>query len=526
MDPVMQVGLQALEKLNGKNYLHFDFPLTENEREQLVSDISTGNIIHHRYLPFISFEIRFRIFRAKEKKTVPKSRKIMLPSHHDALTYRYYGKALNRIYSDYAISHHINDVAVAYRESQPGVHLSNISIAKEVFDYTTSFSKSWIIKGDFHHFFDTLDHQHLAANLRKVFGIDMPKDWSKMLRSITQYQSISRKTLERQLHLARVKVAYRSNGQKKPKVRAYVSNLKELGQLIRNKQIRFSGKNHVGIPQGTAVSAVLANVYMIDFDEWLMKRCEEFGGLYRRYSDDFIIVLSNNQLDKTFVENFMSEIIRKSQDLLHLEIEPKKTKLYSYEQNSHEVTLFYDYGTGETKPGKIDYLGFVFDGVSVSMRPKSIYKFIYRGRREVGKYITLGRSYDLVRQGLTESDIILNKVVPKYVLSSTGYRKGYVAPNIHQVLQYLGRLQEIRQMKPGTLHSVHKGVTIRYLSGEVKKPRSSMLGYALRAQEAFEVGNPKYRVVIRRQVLRQIRRNQRRLHQGRESYKLWKRFKL
>lgn len=35
----------------------------------------------------------------------------------------------------------------------------------------------------------------------------------------------------------------------------------------------------MGIPQGTAVSAVLANVYMIDFDEWLAKLCEKEGGL-------------------------------------------------------------------------------------------------------------------------------------------------------------------------------------------------------------------------------------------------------
>ena len=104
----------------------------------------------------------------------------MLPSHHDALMYRFYGQALNRLYSDYALSHHINDVAVAYRERHPGVHLSNITTAKEVFDRITALSKSWVIKGDFHHFFDTLSHRYLGTNLQKVFSGNLPKDWKKM----------------------------------------------------------------------------------------------------------------------------------------------------------------------------------------------------------------------------------------------------------------------------------------------------------------------------------------------------------
>ncbi|MDR7625857.1 hypothetical protein RF672_14975 (plasmid) [Lacticaseibacillus paracasei] len=338
MDSINQIGIHALEKLDGKNYLHFDFPLTENEREQLVSDFSSGNIIHHRYLPFISFEIRFHIYHTG-KRAESKSRKITLPSHHDALVYRYYGKVLNRLYSNYAIEQNFNEVAVAYREPQPSKPLSNITTAKEVFDYVTRFPKSWIIKGDFHHFFDNLNHQHLIENLHKVFGRDLPNDWKKMFRSITQYQSISRKTLERQLHVAQVKIAYRSQQSEGSRTRAYVNDLRELGELIKNKKIRLSGKNRVGIPQGTAVSAVLANVYMVDFDEWLVKCCKEFGGLYRRYSDDFILVLPQNQLSKASVRNFEAEIIERSQDILHLEIEPTKTKLYSYEQDRHAVIL-------------------------------------------------------------------------------------------------------------------------------------------------------------------------------------------
>lgn len=526
MNPIKLAGLNAVEKLDGKNYLHFDFPMTESERERLVSDISNGNIVHHRYLPFISFEIKFRVYHAKEKKVVPKSRKITLPSHHDAMVYRYYGHALNHLYSGYSINHHIDKVAVAYRERQPGVRLSNITTAKEVFDYVTSFDKSWIIKGDFHHFFDTLDHKCLADNLKKVFGEELPNDWIKMLRSITKYQAISRKTLESQLKDAHVERSYRLHQNTERSSRAYVKNLKELGTLVKSGRVRLSGKNNVGIPQGTAVSAALANVYMIDFDEWLVKRCEEFGGLYRRYSDDFILVMPRDQLSKASLQRLAKTIIIRSQVSLGLEIEPTKTKLYSYEKEKRAIMLLSGESTDKPRPSKIDYLGFIFDGVSVSMRPKSIYKFIYRGRRMLNKYITLGRAHNQFNDSVSESDIIKDKLIPKYAAHSGNDRKIYLSPNINQAFQMFGRLRQIRNITPEALRAVHKGVTIRYLSTEVRKPRSSMLGYAFRAQRIFEVGNPNYRVVIRRQVLRQIKRNQRRLHHARENYMRWKYYRL
>ncbi|MBS4972061.1 MAG: reverse transcriptase [Lacticaseibacillus rhamnosus] len=522
MDLVTQVGLRALERINGKDYLHFDFPVTESERKQLVSDIASGNIVHHRYLPFISFEIRFRIYHARQKSVQAKARRIMLPSHHDALMYRFYGQALNRLYSNYALSHHINDVAVAYRERHPGVHLSNITTAKEVFDRITALSKSWVIKGDFHHFFDTLSHRYLGTNLQKVFSGNLPKDWKKMFRAITQCQSISRKTLEKQLQTAHIKVAYRTHHSDQSNARAYVKNLQELGKLIQDKKIRLSGKNRVGIPQGTAVSAVLANVYMIDFDEWLAKLCKKEGGLYRRYSDDFIIVLPQKQFSEESVKTFAMGVIQRSKTELGLKIESTKTKLYSYDQDNHSVMLYPIQETGKQGSGRIDYLGFVFDGISVSMRSKSIYKFIYRGRRKVGKYVTLGRLYDQVKNGFSDSDIIQNQMAFKYNTRSKKSKKRPVVPNIYQTVQTLHRLQQIREMKYETLRAIHKGVTIRYLSAEVKNPRASMLAYASRAQQIFEVGQPKYRVVILRQVLRQIKHNQKKLHQGRHNYKHWR----
>ncbi len=116
-------------------------------------------------------------------------------------------------------------------------------------------------------------------------------------------------------------------------------------------------------------------------------------------------------------------VIQRSKTELGLKIESTKTKLYSYDQDNHSVMLYPIQETGKQRSGRIDYLGFVFDGISVSMRSKSIYKFIYRGRRKVGKYVTLGRLYDQVKNGFSDSDIIQNQMAFKYNTRSEKSKK-------------------------------------------------------------------------------------------------------
>ena len=47
----------------------------------------------------------------------------------------------------------------------------------------------------------------------------------------------------------------------------------------------------IGVPQGSPISATLANIYMLSADKQLHEYVTSFGGFYMRYSDDFMIVL-------------------------------------------------------------------------------------------------------------------------------------------------------------------------------------------------------------------------------------------
>jgi hypothetical protein len=121
-----------------------------------------------------------------------------------------------------------------------------------------------------------------------------------------------------------------------------------------------------GIPQGLPISAVLANVYMFDFDKKINEGISKVGGIYRRYSDDIIIVcpLSEGQKWKEYI---CSEIKK-----LKLTIESHKTNLFSFiplhDRNvcSHEIV-------GKKK--KLEYLGFSFDGNRILLKDAGLGKY-------------------------------------------------------------------------------------------------------------------------------------------------------
>ena len=55
-----EIGINAILNGKQKNYVHFDFPLSESEREKICMEIKNDSqevLIKHRYLPFISFNI-------------------------------------------------------------------------------------------------------------------------------------------------------------------------------------------------------------------------------------------------------------------------------------------------------------------------------------------------------------------------------------------------------------------------------------------------------------------------------------
>lgn len=121
------------------------------------------------------------------------------------------------------------------------------------------------------------------------------------------------------------------------------------------KSSYFNYESTLGVPQGLSISNILAQIYVLDFDNTILKR----KYFYRRYVDDILLI--NNTSFSTFrIDNFTTEI-----EKLDLNINKEKT-----EQNSLSILPF-------------NYLSYKISNSNISVAEKNVELFI---RRIAGKF--------------------------------------------------------------------------------------------------------------------------------------------
>ncbi|WP_141306176.1 reverse transcriptase/maturase family protein, partial [Sporolactobacillus inulinus] len=347
-----------------------------------------------------------------------------------------------------------------------------------VFDFLWKEKNAWIIKGDFSSFFDTLNHQLLLKTVKQVLlgdvDLKLQDDWYSILKFVTKYRTISKKEID---------ALYKPFHGK-----TYVDNRKKLGNYIKTGKLHLSSTNNKGIPQGTAISAVLANVYMIFFDEYVDRLVKSYGGFYRRYSDDFVIILPESKCDYACVNEIKSRIISKSENELFLDIETKKTKLLHFVKGERKI-----YKNNTSTATTFDYLGFEFNGKTVFLRSKTLYKFHYRGKKGI---ILLARN--LEERTIVESDHY-PRLRKKYLLRRI---KSKHIEKIKEGLDCAKKDSEAGQSIKG-----RRKATIMYLSSKPRKMKN-MLNYAVNAQKVFSIPisgcDSLYYVNIEKKIKKQI----------------------
>ncbi|HAR5810192.1 TPA: RNA-dependent DNA polymerase, partial [Staphylococcus pseudintermedius] len=157
--------------------------------------------------------------------------------------------------------------------------------------------------------------------------------------------------------------------------RSYFNNLKEFRTFQKNNKTKFN-KNDFGIPQGTAISAVFANIYALNFDLQMNQLAFSHSGMYRRYSDDFILIIPISSNINNYTE--IEVIIKNIAEECKINIKDEKTNTFLYSQHNL-INL------NNKSKQNMDYLGFNFDGKNVKMRNKSIYRF-YRNAKKLINY--------------------------------------------------------------------------------------------------------------------------------------------
>lgn len=350
-----------------KPYAHFDLRVSLSMPSIRKYVMDRTKIVTHSFYPFIHFEKKNSRYGKKGPK---KPRELYYCSHLDRCVYQRYAFLLNYQYNIWACENNIDDVAIAYRDN---LGKNNIDFAKDAFDAIRSFPQCFILVGDFTNFFDNLEHQYLKKMMCEVLGVErLPQDYFSVFKNITRFSSRDWKDI---VKAAGENIAERG-------VRKKINSKETLltkEQFQKNKKDIKKNISGVGVPQGSPVSAVLSNIYMIKFDKDIKRYVTSKGGIYMRYSDDFIIVLPYER--DAEIADFTSYIFSYVESMKGLiDLQKEKTSCYTYKD---EVIYEGD------QPSSINYLGFLFDGKSIRIRPRAITKYYYRMRR---KAHTIGRS--------------------------------------------------------------------------------------------------------------------------------------
>lgn len=387
-----------------RSYGHFDMPVGQ---AFTANAMSPAFVAKHSFSPLIHFEKKIRRYKSKLKKVVWKIRPIMFASHRDACILDYYASILsdrlNASYERDGISEHV----VAYR----ALGRANYHFAADALRFARDHKPCMVLAFDVTKFFDTLDHGRLKARLREILAVnELPADWFAVLKSVTRFRYVSLEEIHKHPDFAvRLKLKAR-------RPIATMAELKAAGiEIVPNAERR-------GIPQGTPISSVLANLYLRPFDLEMAAYAREVGGFYRRYSDDILFICREGDAREA------EDRIRRGLKQQLLEISEDKTERTSFDDGALKTA---------------QYLGFDLHPSGASIRPGSLSRQWRNMRRAVrrakangDKAIASGKSKTIYMKALNRRFMCL----PGRNFSSYA-RKSAEALQSRKVLRQARRLE-------------------------------------------------------------------------------------
>ena len=191
-------------------------------------------------------------------------------------------------------------------------------------------------------------------------------------------------------------------------------------------------------------------------------------------------------------------------EMTSLEIEPSKTKTFSFTSAS-KIKKIDLQGKKQCDGSWFDYLGFVFDGDVVQMREKGVYKFHYKSKQAINRFLRI--EYD--RQQIKTKTVPIASNKQRLVWKS-GQQIMVRTFSTAKQRKYIKRILQTKQGMNYNLVAA-KVATRMYLVGSRYGEGHSMIGYAKRAQKIMSDNSSRYRVNVLNQILRQLRVNQKRV---------------
>lgn len=363
-----------------KKYPHFDGLISAHEAEALATDPAL--VATHTFYPFMLYVDKWKKFGSKGARGKIKERPIRFAARRDAYIYSYYRHVLSEKYEAELQSRGLADCVLAYRRvPEPGAKggKCNIHFARDAFANVAVAGNCCAIALDISGFFESLDHGKLKEKWSRILGVKkLPSDHFKVFEAITRYSVVEKKAVYERLGHYGVK-KHAKNG---APIMGYTTRFEDMPkQLCTGKRFRevVAGEgsqksiikvNHKpwGIPQGAPISDLLANLYLLDFDQAIADRVRELGGSYFRYSDDILIVIPGDErAGRAMMQEAIAEI---SNHGARLTIKAEKSSLFTFEKcgDKQRCRLV----CGEQGKNGLEYLGFRYNGEAIYIRDATL----------------------------------------------------------------------------------------------------------------------------------------------------------
>lgn len=429
-NPIVSMTLLPLEKMlfsediwnqwvariedgfDSKSYIHFDHPFDFPRRKEEIKSYFTtpGKISKHNFLPLIKIITKTPRFKFQDDLHIynleTKERPISFASHLDTFLYGFYSYALTELYQKYIKDQGFDSCILAYRTDLNGK--CNIQFAKEAFEEIRAKGPCTALALDIKGYFDSIDHGILKTMWCKILGQErLESDDYAVYKSLTKYAYVKQTTLLKHFEL-KIKgksikrpISY-SNILRGKTLSEKLNSLREDDIIVVNKmheELPEGKKRYFGIPQGSSLSALLSNVYLLDFDEFMFKLGNEQNFVYRRYCDDILIVCQTKD-----AADLQKIAIDKIKDEFHLTIQDKKVEMIEFAFNSkNQIRAFNLKKIAQELPSQLNssnenryyknlqYLGFEFTGQTIIIRNSSLSRYFRKMRARIVK--TVGMAY-------------------------------------------------------------------------------------------------------------------------------------
>ncbi len=399
-----------------KRYPHIGLPLQLSDRGWVENYVSNPKKVEsHSFFPFIHRKISVRKFRRDKNKNSEtpklrvatyKVREVYYANHLDSNIYSYYSSLLKDLYEVKLKESGADNCVTAYRriklyENETSRNKCNVDFANDIFEYIKSNNKRNLVSitFDITSFFDNLNHDKLKKAWCDVLNeTKLPESHYAVFRNLTKFSYLELEDIFEEFKndiiikkddiTKRIKVDRLALLKNKDAI-AFCET-KDFDLRIRKKKLIKKNKHsdkqgtalrNKGIPQGSPISSTLANIYLLQFDKIINEEISKIGGIYRRYSDDMVVIADEEFKDKII------EIFNLNISALDLEIQPSKTQIFYFKEFGGKFTCReYNTTTGLlTSNSKFEYLGFTFDGETIYLKSSGISKFYRKMKRSINR---------------------------------------------------------------------------------------------------------------------------------------------